>query len=149
MKKGEVYLWLRQERRKQPVRLHFSKSIKTFTSSTLKQLTKLDLSHILLFSSNDLVVTVHECKDLPVKYTGGTMYKYVEIEMFPFHRMTSNKPKTRYIRNDFSPVFEEEVNRTIPSHPSHYSISNVSVVFPLFFFPSILLFINSTSNSLK
>lgn len=37
------------------------------------------------------------------------MYTYVEVEMFPFHRMTSNKPRTKYIRNEFSPIFNDEV----------------------------------------
>lgn len=44
-----------------------------------------------------------------MKFVGGTVYTYVEIEMFPFHRMTSSKPRTKYIRNEFSPVFNDEV----------------------------------------
>lgn len=44
-----------------------------------------------------------------MKFVGGTVYTYVEVEMFPFHRMTANKPRTKYIRNEFSPVFNDEV----------------------------------------
>lgn len=44
-----------------------------------------------------------------MKFVGGTVYTYVEVEMFPFHRMTSSKPRTKYIRNEFSPVFNDEV----------------------------------------
>lgn len=48
-----------------------------------------------------------------MKFVGGTVYTYVEVEMFPFHRMTSEKPRTKYIRNEFSPVFNDEVCITI------------------------------------
>lgn len=48
-----------------------------------------------------------------MKFVGGTVYTYVEIEMFPFHRMTSDKPRTKYIRNEFSPIFNNEVCITI------------------------------------
>ncbi|KAL9966071.1 hypothetical protein ACROYT_G024084 [Oculina patagonica] len=58
---------------------------------------------------SELRVKVYYCKGLPMKFVGGTVYTYVEVEMFPFHRMTSNKPRTKYIRNEFSPVFNDEV----------------------------------------
>ncbi|KAK3753293.1 hypothetical protein QZH41_015233, partial [Actinostola sp. cb2023] len=77
--------------------------------TTLKNLGNIKFSLRYEEESNELVVTVHNCQELPIKYTGGTVYKYVEVEMFPFHRMTSHKPKTEYIRNDLSPVFEQEV----------------------------------------
>ena len=48
-----------------------------------------------------------------MKFVGGTIYTYVEIEMFPFHRMVSEKPRTKYIRNEFDPVFNDEVCITI------------------------------------
>jgi len=62
---------------------------------------------------SELRVKVFHCKNLPMKFVGGTIYTYVEIEMFPFHRMTSDKPRTKYIRNEFSPVFNDEVCITI------------------------------------
>lgn len=58
---------------------------------------------------SELRVKVYYCQSLPMKFVGGTVYTYVEIEMFPFHRMTSSKPRTKYIRNEFSPVFNDEV----------------------------------------
>ena len=48
-----------------------------------------------------------------MKFVNGTVYTYVEVEMFPFHRMTSEKPRTKYIRNEFNPVFDDEVCITI------------------------------------
>ena len=41
------------------------------------------------------------------------MFSYVEVEMFPFHRKTPEKPRTKYIRSEFSPVFNDEVCITI------------------------------------
>ena len=52
---------------------------------------------------------MHECKELPLKYVGGTVYTYVEVEMIPYHRMSKEKPKTRYIRSIFSPEFNDEI----------------------------------------
>lgn len=66
-----------------------------------------------LFFSSELRVKVYHCDGLPMKFVGGTVYTYVEVEMFPFHRMTSEKPRTKYIRNEFSPVFNDEVCITI------------------------------------
>ncbi|XP_015773354.1 PREDICTED: uncharacterized protein LOC107351569 [Acropora digitifera] len=62
---------------------------------------------------SELRVKVFYCNDLPMKFVNGTVYTYVEIEMFPFHRMTSEKPRTKYIRNEFNPVFDDEVCITI------------------------------------
>lgn len=62
---------------------------------------------------SELRVKVFHCNDLPMKFVGGTIYTYVEIEMFPFHRMVSEKPRTKYIRNEFDPVFNDEVCITI------------------------------------
>lgn len=62
---------------------------------------------------SELRVKVFYCNNLPMKFVGGTVYTYVEIEMFPFHRMTSDKPRTKYIRNEFSPIFNNEVCITI------------------------------------
>lgn len=62
---------------------------------------------------SELRVKVYHCNGLPMKFVGGTVYTYVEVEMFPFHRMTSEKPRTKYIRNEFSPVFNDEVCITI------------------------------------
>lgn len=58
---------------------------------------------------SELRVKVYYCEGLPMKFVGGTVYSYVEVEMFPFHRMTANKPRTKYIRNEFNPVFDDEV----------------------------------------
>lgn len=58
---------------------------------------------------SELRVKVYFCDGLPMKFVGGTVYTYVEVEMFPFHRMTPTKPRTKYIRNEFSPVFNDEV----------------------------------------
>lgn len=62
---------------------------------------------------SELRVKVFYCNDLPMKFVNGTVYTYVEVEMFPFHRMTSEKPRTKYIRNEFNPVFDDEVCITI------------------------------------
>lgn len=64
---------------------------------------------VIIFCRSELRVKVYFCDGLPMKFVGGTVYTYVEVEMFPFHRMTPTKPRTKYIRNEFSPVFNDEV----------------------------------------
>lgn len=56
-----------------------------------------------------MIIKVYACKDLPTKYVGGTIYAYVEVEMIPYHRMTKEKPKTKYMRSTFSPEFNDEI----------------------------------------
>ena len=57
----------------------------------------------------ELTVVVFDCHDLPVKFTGGTYYTYVELELFPYHSMAATKPKTKYARSSLEPMFFDEL----------------------------------------
>lgn len=44
-----------------------------------------------------------------MKFVGGIVYMYVEVEMFFFYCMILSKFWIKYIRNEFSLVFNDEV----------------------------------------
>lgn len=57
----------------------------------------------------ELRVKVFYCNDFFMKFVGGIIYIYVEIEMFFFYWMVFEKLWIKYIRNEFDFVFNDEV----------------------------------------
>lgn len=64
---------------------------------------------VIIFCRFELRVKVYFCDGLLMKFVGGIVYIYVEVEMFFFYWMILIKLWIKYIRNEFSFVFNDEV----------------------------------------